>query len=135
MIKILILTTLFLVSCATSDIIPKNPTGQDELDIYLQNWVTEFPNITACVRIVDDEYSIKSYLCAETETDRRFDIPIAEWEKNNLGDLFIRVSKEDLRTFLSQNKNIKNEICKKLKCDENKEYSGMEELKDYEHVK
>ena len=131
----LILNILFL-SCALNQAIPSNPTGNDKLDIYLSKWV-ESINITACERVLDLENDIDAVLCVETETDRRIHIPFKAWEEMNLEDLFLRVSKKDLRLFLSKNKNLRDLVCEELglDCSEDAEYPIMPELTPFVEAK
>ena len=131
-IILFLIAQFILASCALNSALPANPTGNDELDIYLTKWV-ESINITACQRVVDEQYGINSFLCVETETNRKINIPIEAWEERGLEDLFLRVSKKDLRQFLSENNNLRDLVCKELELDCSKviNYPVMPELSDF----
>ena len=127
-----IIALFMLAGCALNGAIPQNPTGNDKLDIYLTKWV-ETINITACEKVIDEEFDIKAVLCVETETDRKIHIPIEEWEKRQLEDLFLKVSKRDLRRFLSENHNLRDMVCQELEldCSDSVVYPVMPELSDF----
>ena len=127
---------ILFLSCALKQAIPANPTGNDKLDIYLSKWV-ESINITACERVLDLENEIDAVLCVETETDRRIHIPFKAWKEMNLEDLFLKVSKKDLRLFLSKNKNLRDLVCEELEldCSEDAEYPVMPELTPFVEAK
>ena len=133
-----IMSILFFIgfvtsACSLKGNVPENPTGNPELDVYLSKWI-DSPNITACERVLDKEYGIDAVLCVETMTDRKINIPFSEWENNNLEDLFLKVSKRDIRNFINKNDDLREKLCAhfvEFDCSNNKDYPPMEELVPY----
>lgn len=133
-IKKLLFLLIFLGSCKASQVIPHpQPTGNDKLDIYLQNWITSY-NITFCEKVLDVENDIDGYFCLETMTENRYYIPRPEWENAGLEYLFLRVSKKQLRTKFDKDKILNKYLCinrPKVNCKDLGSPNIMQEIQPW----
>ena len=122
---------LFLAGCQMSSILSPKPTGDDEKDIYIQEWLSSV-NITYCTKVLDLEYGIDGYVCAETLTDKQYYVPMDKWKADQLEPLFLRVSKHQLREKLDKDDSFEDFLCKQYKC-EGADIKSMPELQPYIH--
>ena len=131
-----IIFLLFLTACSTKEILKPEPTQIDKLDVYVNAFLSS-SNLTACEKIVDVENNLNDYVCVETETDRTYIIAVEEWDKKHFDDIFLRISKRQLRYLMSKIKTFKEGVCleKGIDCKEIDHIEPLEELTPYLETK
>ena len=131
--KIFMLTMIcfFVSGCSLNSILKPDPTGDNELDVYVQKWI-EGKNVTFCQKVVDKEHDLDGYFCLETlNAENKYYIPSTDWYEKGFELKFLRVSKLQLRAKFDKDEFFRDYLCKENPPCSYGELESLDYLEEY----